>query len=122
MKLSYMDILGDQKRHTVTAQITTDHPDSSYGQPIIVLDTDNKALDITSWVLLNYQIVEATPEEMELLKRVLIVDPQFAASALGRKGGSVTSAAKKKSSAANGKLGGRPKGSKNKPLALPILP
>lgn len=32
-----------------------------------------------------------------------------AASALGRKGGSATSRAKKKSSAANGKLGGRPK-------------
>lgn len=115
MKLSYMDILGDQQRHIVTATITSNHPDSSYGQPIIVLDTDNKALDITSWVLLNYQIVEATPEEMELLKRVLIVDPQFTAAALGRKGGSATSAAKKKSSAANGKKGGRPKGSKNKP-------
>jgi len=32
-----------------------------------------------------------------------------AAAALGRKGGSVTTEAKKKSSAANGKLGGRPK-------------
>lgn len=36
-----------------------------------------------------------------------------AASALGRKGGSSTSKAKRKSSAENGKLGGRPK-SKNK--------
>jgi hypothetical protein len=115
MKLSYMDILGDKKRHTVTARITTNHPDSSYGQPIIVLDSDNKALDITSWVLLNYQIVDATPEEMELRKRVLIVDPQFAAAALGRKGGLSTSEAKKKSSANNGKLGGRPK----KKLTLP---
>jgi len=109
MKLSYMDITGDQKRHTVTAKITTDHPDSSYGQPIIVLDTDNKALDITSWILLNYQIVKATPEELELLKRVLIVDPRFAAAELGRKGGLATSEAKKKSSRDNGKLGGRPK-------------
>ena len=109
MKLSYMDVLGDQKRHTVTARITTDHPDSSYGQPIIVLDTDNKALDITSWILLNYQIVEATPEEMELLKRVLIVDPQITAAYLGRMGGLSTSEAKRKSSRENGKLGGRPK-------------
>jgi hypothetical protein len=36
---------------------------------------------------------------------------------LGRKGGSSTSNAKKKSSANNGRLGGRPKGSKNKPAA-----
>lgn len=109
MKLSYMDILGDGQRHIVKAKVTSDHPDSSYGQPVIVLDSDNKALDITSWVLLNYQIVEATPEEFELLKRVLVVDPSFAAAALGRKGGSVTSDAKKKSSAANGKNGGRPR-------------
>jgi len=33
----------------------------------------------------------------------------------GRKGGSSRSEAKRKSSALNGRLGGRPKGSKNKP-------
>lgn len=37
-----------------------------------------------------------------------------AASALGKKGGSAKSDAKKKSSAENGKLGGRPKGSGKK--------
>src|SRR4030067_768750 len=109
MKLSYMDILGDKKRHIVKAKVTTDHPESSYGHPVIVLESDNKALDITSWVLLDYKIVEATPKEGELLERVLIVDPRFHAAVLGRKGGSVTSEIKKKSSAANGKLGGRPK-------------
>lgn len=36
------------------------------------------------------------------------------ASAMGRKGGSAKTAAKKASSAANGRLGGRPKASKNK--------
>lgn len=83
MKLSYIDILGDGERHEVSATVTTDHPASSYGQPVIVLETDGESLDFTSWVLLNYQIVEATPKEFELLKRVLIVDPRFAAAALG---------------------------------------
>ena len=39
------------------------------------------------------------------------------AAELGRKGGASTSKAKQKSSANNGRLGGRPKGSKNKPAA-----
>lgn len=112
MILSYVDLLGDGQRRTVSATVTADHPDSSYGQPVIVLDSDNKALDITSWVLLGYQIVSATPEEFELLKRVLIVDPRFAAAALGRKGGSITSKAKSRASRANGRKGGRPR--KNK--------
>jgi len=116
MKLSYMDILGDQKRHTVTAKITIDHPDSSYGQPIIVLDSDNKALDITSWILLNYQIVEATPEELELLKRVLIVDPQITAAYLGRKGGLATSEAK---TLANRAKSNRPPKEGKKPRGRP---
>lgn len=115
MKLSYMDILGDQKRHTVTATVTTNHPDSSYGQPVIILESDHKALDITSWILLNYQIVEATPEEMELLKRVLIVDPRFTAAALGSRGGSANTPAQNAARAANAKHAGRRKGSKNKP-------
>lgn len=109
MKLSYMDITGDQKRHEVNATVTADHPASSYGQPVIVLESDGEALDITSWILLNYQIVEAAPEELEMLKQVLIVDPQITAAYLGRKGGSKTSEAKKKSSRENGKLGGRPR-------------
>lgn len=67
------------------AKVTSDHPDSSYGQPVIVLESDNMALDITSWVLLNYQIVEATPEEFELLKRVLVVDQVLPPPLLGAK-------------------------------------
>src|SRR3990167_5230325 len=78
MKLSYIDVLGDGQRHQVEAQVTADHPDSSYGQPVIVLASDNKALDIASWILMQYQIVSATPDEFELLKRVLILDPMFA--------------------------------------------
>lgn len=109
MKLSYVDVLGDGERHEVAAQVTTNHSASSYGQPVIVLESDGEALDITSWILLNYQIVEATPEELELMKRVLILDPQITAAYLGRKGGLSKSDAKKKSSRENGKKGGRPR-------------
>jgi hypothetical protein len=48
---------------------------------------------------------------------VALLNPNTAASVLGKLGGSVTSKAKQKSSANNGRLGGRPKGSKNKPAA-----
>jgi hypothetical protein len=109
MKLSYVDVLGDGKRHTIGATVTTDHAASSYGQPVIVLDTDGQALDMSSWVLMAYQVVKATPEEVELLKRVLIVDPRLVMAELGRKGGSATSKAKAKASAANGRKGGRPR-------------
>lgn len=108
MKLAYIDLLGDGERHEVAATVTTNHQASSYGQPVIVLD-DGDALDITSWVMLNYQIIEATPDELEQLKRVLIIDPRLIAAAMGRVGGQSTSEAKKRASRANGKLGGRPK-------------
>lgn len=112
MILSYTNLLGNGQRHQISATITTDHPASSYGQPVIVLDSDGDALDIQSWILLNYQVISATPGEVELLKRVLIFDPSIQAAYLGKLGGSKTSEAKKKSSAANGKLGGRPKKTK----------
>lgn len=109
MILSYHDILDDGERHQINATITTDHAASSYGQPVIVLESDGEALDITSWILLNYQIVEATPEEMELLKRVLILDPHITAAYMGHKGGSSTSARKNAAARLNGQKGGRPK-------------
>jgi excisionase family DNA binding protein len=68
MKLSYTDILGDSKQHIINAEITTDHPASSYNQPVIVMD-DGGALDANSWILLNYQVVKATPAEMGMLKK-----------------------------------------------------
>jgi hypothetical protein len=118
MRLSYVDLLGDGERHTVAATITTDHPLSSYGQPIILLD-DGHPLDLTSWVLLGYQVVKATPAEVALLKQVLSMialaaDPGAWASALGRKGGSARSKRKAAASRANAskppKPGKRPRG------------
>jgi hypothetical protein len=69
MKLSYVDPQGKGERHTVEATITTEHPASSYGQPVIVM-SDGGALDLASWAMLGYQIVEATREERAQLARI----------------------------------------------------
>jgi hypothetical protein len=69
MKLSYVDLLGDGKRHEVEATITTEHSASSYGQPVIVME-DGGALDLPSWALLGYRVVEATPEERAQLAKI----------------------------------------------------
>jgi hypothetical protein len=68
MKLSYCDLLGDHERKEVKAEITTEHPLSHYGQPVILLE-DGGGLDYQSAALLDYRLVEATEEEAELLKQ-----------------------------------------------------
>ncbi len=69
MILSYVDLFGDGARHNIRASITTDHPASHYGQSVIVLK-DGDALDLTSWVLLNYRVEKATTKERQSLKKV----------------------------------------------------
>ena len=70
MKLSYSNsIFGDDKRHTINAEITTDHPASSYGQPVIVLE-DGGALDLMSWTALDYRVEEATKDEIDKLNKI----------------------------------------------------
>jgi hypothetical protein len=69
MKLSYVELLGDGERHEVEAEITTDHPASSYGRPVIVME-DGGALDLASWALLGYQVIEATPDERAQLAKI----------------------------------------------------
>ncbi len=69
MKIPYLDLVGDKQRHTVDATITTDRPASSYGQPVIVT-SDGSAVDLASWVMLDYQVVEATPEERAQLAQI----------------------------------------------------
>lgn len=62
MILSYTDLLGDGKPHRIKATITTAHPASSYGIPVIVLP-DGCAIDLQSWVLLGYRVVKASKQE-----------------------------------------------------------
>jgi len=69
MILSYTDILGNRKRHEIKATVTTDHPASHYGIPVIVLN-DGNALDLQSWVMLGYQVVKASSKEKLLLSKV----------------------------------------------------
>lgn len=121
MILSYIDILGDGKRHNIKATITTEHPNSSYGQPVLLLG-DGKPLNAESWFLMAYQVVKATPEEFELLKKwvsllalLLEVDDSTAARSLGSKGGKANTPAQNAARAANAKHAGRKPGSKNKP-------
>ncbi len=110
MKLSYRNF-SDGERHEVSATVTADHRDSSYGQPVIVLDSNpGAALDINSWILLDYRIEQASPEEAEQIKRVLIVDPHIIAAYMGSvKGGQSTSPAKQNAARGNGLRGGRPR-------------
>lgn len=90
MILSYVDILSDGERHKIKATITTEHSLSSYGQPVLLLG-DGQPLNAESWFLMAYQVVKASPEEFELLKKwvsllafLLEVDESTAARSLGK--------------------------------------
>lgn len=113
MILQYVDIFADGEVKKITADITTEHSASSYGQPVVVLP-GGEALNAESWVLLNYQVVKATKTEAKMMERWLknlyaVMGMQNAASEIGRKGGQAKSERKAASSRENGKKGGRPK-------------
>lgn len=114
MKLQYRDLLGNGEMRHVEAEVTADHPSSHYGQPVIVLP-DGDALDLQSWVLLGYQVLQADADEIEALKKIfsnfglMCGDASFAARELGAKGGAIKSEAKSNAAKKNGKKGGRPK-------------
>lgn len=59
---------------TLVAIITTEHPASSYGVPVIVIQ--GEPLGVLDWVHGGYEILEASPEEEELFY-------QFMTKALG---------------------------------------
>jgi len=70
MILSYRD-LRTGERTRITADVTTDHPASSYGIPVIVLE-DGESLDPSSWLLLAYQVEYiGDPAELDALRRAL---------------------------------------------------
>ena len=54
----------------VAASITTNHTESGYGQPVIMLST-GEVVDTLSWHLREYQVVEATIQEHHLLSEIL---------------------------------------------------
>lgn len=70
MILSYLvEPFNACSRRTVNAQIATEHSMNSYGQPAIVQE-DGAAVDLMSWKLCGYKVVEATPLEKEQLARM----------------------------------------------------
>ena len=74
MRLSYKDLFDQEAGRTqVEAEITTQHPASSYGQPVIVLE-DGGALDLMSWVCMDYHVESATPKEQGMLRQMGLID------------------------------------------------
>lgn len=121
MILSYTDILGDGKRHRIKATITSEHTQSSYGQPVIVMP-GGRLLDLTSWALMGYQVVKANRSEFDLLRKYIgmlaLIDSKGAASEFGRMGGSVKSEAKTRAARENSikppRPGSKPRGRPHK--------
>ena len=109
MTLSYQNLMATT-RTRVRATITTEHPASSYGQPVIVL-ADGGALDYNSAILLGYRVESATAAERELLAKWQHNMPPLMspAATLGQRGGSSKSEAKQQASRVNGRKGGRPR-------------
>lgn len=62
----------NQRRHRIKATITTEHSASHYGQPVIVLP-DGAALDLISWVALDYRVVKASNKEYHVLHTLGLV-------------------------------------------------
>ena len=54
----------------VAASITIKHTESGHAQPVIVLSTGGR-VDVLSWHLREYQIVDATQQERHLLGEIL---------------------------------------------------
>lgn len=57
--------------NVVDAAVTVDHAASNYGRPVVVLTETQELLDVVSWIALNYQVVEATQREWEMLQQAL---------------------------------------------------
>ena len=67
MILSYVDLLDKKKlQHRIKAEITTEHPASHYGRPVILLE-DGKMLDSLSWKSHRYRVLKANKKEISAL-------------------------------------------------------
>lgn len=68
MIMSYRD-LQTGKREKVRVRITTNHPNSSYGQAVIVLPNGG-LLGSISWVAYDWQVETASASERKLLSTI----------------------------------------------------
>jgi hypothetical protein len=66
--------LTDEKRKSqhIKAEMTTNHPASHHGQPVIVPE-DGEPLDPLSWAALRYKVVSANEAEPTALHKMGLV-------------------------------------------------
>jgi len=94
MILQYTDIYGGGKLKKIAASITTEHPESHYGQPVVLL-ADGTLLDCQSWELMGYCLVSCTKAEAPIMaKWILNLYAMTARTEFGRRGGKASTEAK----------------------------
>ena len=64
MKIIARDLMTDHNIE-LNATLTTDHPASSYGQPVMVIDEWGDCMSHQNWVLAGCYIVEIDDDEKE---------------------------------------------------------
>ena len=101
MRLSFRDFQAGGHRRVVEAKVIREGTRTS-----VVLPT-GEPLEVTDYVIHNYRIVSATPEELAALKRSMttLVSPRLAASAMRN----IPSEARVEAARVNGRKGGRPR-------------
>jgi hypothetical protein len=73
MILTYTYLIDETtESRRIKAEITTNHPDSRHGQPVIVLD-DGEPLDPVSWITLGYKVVSADQVELAALYKMGLI-------------------------------------------------
>lgn len=69
MKIKSYDLF-TKKDEILTAIITTDHPASSYGQPVMLIDEwENGLMDCQNWILGGCYVVEMDESENALFQK-----------------------------------------------------
>jgi hypothetical protein len=65
MKIKAWDMMTDQHIE-LTASLTTDHPASSYGQAVMVIEEwDGEAMSHQNWVLAGCEVADLPDDEAE---------------------------------------------------------
>jgi hypothetical protein len=73
MILTYTYLFDEKKEgRRIRAEITTNHPGSHHGQPVIVLE-DGEPLDPVSWIALGYRVVSADEAELAALYKMGLI-------------------------------------------------